>query len=133
MISIIFKLSTDLHLDKVKIWIYKLSVKILIGIYFLAMKCFGISIGCILNFSIVHSVYGAVMVFWYFLFRCVSTFVHNTTDMGVAYIDYHSLIVFFGISDWMCHFSIGHSMSIIWLTFQLIAHSVYRSLMFWYF
>ena len=39
--------------------------------------------------------------------------------MGVVYIDYHSLIVVFGISDWMCHFSIGHSMSIIWLTSQM--------------
>ena len=83
------------------------------------MKCFGISVGCILNFLFVHSVYRAVMVFLVFLIRCVSTFVHDTTDMGVVYIDYHSLIVVFGISDWMCHFSIGHSMSIIWLTSQM--------------
>ena len=72
--------------------------------------------------------------------------------MGVVYIGYHCLIVVFGISDWMCHFSIGHSMSIIYdnnsvffLFFLLydvvvfllanfsIAHSVYRSVMFWYF
>ena len=32
------------------------------------MKCFGISIGCILNLSIVHSVYRAVMVFLYLWF-----------------------------------------------------------------
>ena len=50
-----------------------------------------------------------MIFFFVFFIRCVSTCVHKTTDMSGVYIDNHSVIVVLSIYDWMCNFSIVHS------------------------
>ena len=56
--------------------------------HFVAISCCGILIGCIFNFSIAHSLYRSLLMFWYFLFA-VSRLLHIMPQKWPIYVLKH--------------------------------------------